>query len=283
MTGARCDGRLRDEWQTIAGRRWYARVSADPAPLGVPPVVLVHGLGASSRYMVPTARCLAPHFPTLAPDLPGFGRSQSPARPLDVPGLADALASWMEARRLPPAVLLANSLGCQVAVDLALRHPRLVGWLVLAGPTGDPKLETLPRYLWLLLRDIPLESPTLVLKVATDFLKAGPVRLLRTGRAMLRDPITAKLPRISQPTLVVRGGRDPIASRGWAEEAAGLLPRGRLVALPDATHAVNDSAPVALLDLVRALLAEDRRPSRAGSAHRATSEEAPAWIERPSR
>lgn len=251
-----CDGRLRDDWRVVGGRRWYARVSVDAAPAGSPPVVLVHGLGVSSRYMVPTARCLGPRFPTLVPDLPGFGWSEQPERTLDVPDLADALAGWMGARELPPAVLLANSLGCQVAVDLALRHPDLVGWLILAGPTGDPAVRSLPRYAWRLLRDVPRESPTMVLGEVWDYLRAGPRRVIGTALAMMRDPMVAKLPDVRQPTVVVRGGRDPICPQRWGEEAARLLPRGRLVVVPGAAHVVNDSAPRVLLREVRALLAD---------------------------
>lgn len=220
-----------------------------------PPVVLVHGLGVSSRSMVPTARCFAPHFPTLAPDLPGFGRSERPERTLDLPGLAAALAGWMRARRLPPAVLLANSLGCQIAVDLALRHPGPVGWLMLVGPTGDPDVRSLPRYAWRLLRDIPQESPAMVLGELPDYLRAGPRRLIGTAQAMLRDPMVANLAQVRQPTVIVRGARDPICPRRWAENATGLLPRGRGVVVPGAAHAVNDSDPGALLREVRALLA----------------------------
>src|SRR5690349_14885909 len=43
---------FRDVWATVDGRRVYARVCAD-APAGAVPVVLVHGLGVSGRYMLP--------------------------------------------------------------------------------------------------------------------------------------------------------------------------------------------------------------------------------------
>jgi pimeloyl-ACP methyl ester carboxylesterase len=42
----------------------------------------------SGRYMLPTARHLAPQFPVYVPDLPGFGGSSKPAKALDVPALA---------------------------------------------------------------------------------------------------------------------------------------------------------------------------------------------------
>ncbi|WP_292510847.1 alpha/beta fold hydrolase, partial [Methylobacterium sp.] len=62
----------------------YARVSINPVPDNRLPVILVHGLGMSSRYMIPLARHLAPHFRVYAPDLPGFGLSDKPHRALTV-------------------------------------------------------------------------------------------------------------------------------------------------------------------------------------------------------
>ena len=224
---------------------------------GQAPIVLVHGLGVSSRYMTPTARRLAPRFPVYAPDLPGFGRSERPDRVLSVSGLAAILARWMQAMALERAVLLGNSLGCQIIVDLAIRYPERVGWVVLVGPTRDPAAPSLLRQFGRLLLDIPREPLLLDLIQAWAYMRAGPRRTFHTARAMVRDPIEAKLPLVRQPALVVRGGRDPIVSQRWAEEATRLLPRGRLVVVPGAAHAVNYNAPTALVDAVCDFLARD--------------------------
>jgi pimeloyl-ACP methyl ester carboxylesterase len=85
--------------------------------------VLVHGLGLSGRYMLPLAACLADAYRVFLPDLPGFGDSSHPHEVLDVGGLADALAAWLDAMDLPRVALLGNSFGCQIIVDLAARHP----------------------------------------------------------------------------------------------------------------------------------------------------------------
>ena len=69
------------------------------------PVVLVHGLGMSSRYMVRAGQRLRAHAQVWAPDLPGFGRSERPRSVLSVSQLASALANWCEAVGLGPAVL----------------------------------------------------------------------------------------------------------------------------------------------------------------------------------
>ena len=102
-----------------------------------PSVVLVHGLGLSSRYMVPIAERLMPHCSVYAPDLPGFGKSEHPPHPLNVRQMADALDVGMEAIGLNCASFIGNSMGCQAIVDLAVRFPQRVKSAVLTGPTFD--------------------------------------------------------------------------------------------------------------------------------------------------
>ena len=116
----------------------HARVSVDSVPPGRPPVVLVHGLIVSSRYLVPLAARLARDYPVYAPDLPGYGESAKPGRVLNVPELADALAAWMRAVGLDRAALIGNSFGCQILADFGVRYPDRIERAVLLGPTGDP-------------------------------------------------------------------------------------------------------------------------------------------------
>src|SRR3712207_4254294 len=138
-------GRLTSTWTTVNGLALHARVPVDPAPAGSPVVVLVHGLGVSSRYMAPTARRLAPSYRVYAPDLPGFGRSAKPPQILTIEELTDALAGWMEAVGIDRAALLGNSLGCQIIVDFALRYPERITRAVLVGPTMDRGARTALR------------------------------------------------------------------------------------------------------------------------------------------
>jgi len=91
------DQRLGSVWVEVGGLRMHARAATDAAHGLALPVVLVHGLVVSSRYMIPLAERLAERAHVYAPDLPGFGKSYHPDGPLDMAGLADALAGWMRA------------------------------------------------------------------------------------------------------------------------------------------------------------------------------------------
>src|SRR5215213_12031128 len=115
--------KLKSSWTMVNGLSMYARFSVEPRLESRPAVVLVHGLVVSSRYMIPVAERLASYYRVYAPDLPGFGKSAKPPRALDMPELADFLDAWMQAISLESAVLIGNSMGCQVIAHLAVRHP----------------------------------------------------------------------------------------------------------------------------------------------------------------
>jgi pimeloyl-ACP methyl ester carboxylesterase len=245
--GVLTEAPLRSVWTRVDGLRVHARASAWATQRDAPTAVLVHGFVVASAYMLPTARRLHPRWRVFAPDLPGFGASDHPGSPCTVHGLAEALAEWMRLRRLRGVTLLGNSLGCQVVVELAVRFPELVGELVLVGPTVDPAARTVARQLGRLLRDVPLERPGLLPIHVRDWIRAGPRQILGALHAAVDDRIEQKLPLVRAPALVVVGERDPLVPRPWAEQATALLPRGRLVVVPGASHAVNYSAPEALV------------------------------------
>jgi pimeloyl-ACP methyl ester carboxylesterase len=254
---------LKSEWTDVGGRRMHARISTRPLPPDAPTIVLVHGIGVSGRYLVPTALRLATTCRVYVPDLPGFGLSAQPSEILDVPALADALAAWMRVMELPRAALLGNSFGCQIIAELGVRHPVLMSRAVLQGPTMDPRARSVPRQLWRWAFNSPFEPAvawtSLGSVVRQDYRDAGVRRVIATFRHALRDRIEDKLPRLEAPTLVVHGARDPIVPQRWAEEAARLLPRGRLVVVPGAAHTMCFTSPDALARVVRPFVAADRR------------------------
>ncbi|MDT4955050.1 MAG: hypothetical protein QOJ02_3188 [Acidobacteriota bacterium] len=242
--------RLESAWTKVGGLRLHSRISVNSAEMNLPPLILVHGLGVSSRYMIPLAERLASHRRVYALDLPGFGRSGRPRRPLNITELADALADWMRETGLDGASLLANSIGCQVVVDLAIRRPELVGRIILVSPTVDRQARTVVRQFFRLLLDIPREPLRLPFIALLDYAQAGFGRAAQTFGYALQDLIEDKLPHVSQPTLVVRGERDPIVSQAWVEEVHGLLPESSLVVIAGAAHGVNYNSPEELARVV---------------------------------
>jgi pimeloyl-ACP methyl ester carboxylesterase len=242
---------LRSVWLCVGGLRVHARVAGDKA--GATPVVLVHGLGVSSRYMVPIGAELSDEFAVYAVDLPGHGRSDTPPRTLDVPALAAALAQWMDAAGLRRAALLGNSMGCQIAVELAVRHPERVERLVLVGPTVDPQARSAIRQFARLLASTRAERPSIIAIAALDYMRMG-LAYFRELRHMLEHRTEERLPRVTVPALIVRGSRDHIVPRAWAEQAARLIPDARLATVERGGHALNYSQPLELARIARPFL-----------------------------
>jgi pimeloyl-ACP methyl ester carboxylesterase len=205
--------------------------------------VLVHGLGVSARYFLPLMERLAGDAEVHAPELPGCGRSSRPARVLSVPEQAQVVSDWLDAVALPAVDVVANSLGCQIALELAAARPERVRTLVLVGPTTDAAARSFPRQLARLLADTLREPLPLSWIVASDYLRAGPMRVARTASAMIAHPAVDVARRVAAPTLVVRGGRDPIAPRRWTQELAAALRHGRTAEVTGAAHAAHYSHP----------------------------------------
>lgn len=206
-------------------------------------LILVPGLVVTSRNVVPTGRRLQDRFSVYCLDLPGFGPSDNPTRVCNVPQLAASLLAWMDAAGLPDAHLLGNSFGCQVVAEAAVQQPGRVKSLILTGPALDPAIRSFWRPVWRLLMDC-FHEPMLVPPTLYDFWETGLWRVLGVYRSCLGDRIEDKLPRLAQPTLLVRGERDVICRADWLERMREMLAgQAEVRTLPGAPHAVVWSTP----------------------------------------
>jgi 2-hydroxy-6-oxonona-2,4-dienedioate hydrolase len=237
-------------------------------------IVCVHGAVISSRYFGRLSAELSSEYRVLMPDLPGYGRSDSPPDVLEVEGLAEALAGWAAALELRGAVWLGNSLGCQVIAELARRRTELVAALIFVGPTLEPAARSALRVLWRLALDAPMERIALLVAWVRDLVSAGLRRAVATIGVATRDRIEERLETVAVPLLVIRGERDPLVGAGWAREIADRaasrtaaaantafaaapekLPAPPTVAVvAGAAHAAHDSHPREVADLVRGFI-----------------------------
>jgi 2-hydroxy-6-oxonona-2,4-dienedioate hydrolase len=231
---------LRSAYDTINAVRIHSLVSAEPR--GGTPIVFVHGLGVSTRYMEPTMALLARDFDVAGPDFPGFGRSGSPAHILSVAELAGVLSAWLDARGIGPAIFVGNSFGCQIIVECVARSPARALGIVLNAPTIDPAHRSVWTMLWRVLRDVPNEPLSLAVLVARDYLRAGPRRILATLDRAIADRIEEKLPLLGMPVVVVCGAHDPVVTVRWGSEVARLVGIERTGAAGGTMQCVDDAA-----------------------------------------
>lgn len=104
------------------------------------PVVLLHGLTATRRYVVMGSRTLERSgHRVLAYDARGHGRSAPAAEGrYDYPRLIADLLAALDALGIERATLAGASMGAHTAVGFALAHPERVAALCLITPAFDP-------------------------------------------------------------------------------------------------------------------------------------------------
>ena len=220
-----------------------------------PPLVLVAGLGLSGRYLLPLGAELAERHDVWIPDLPGFGRSEAPSRKvLGMAELGDATVAWMDAVGMRRAVLVANSAGCQIAVEAAARHADRIGGMVLEAPTIDASARSVIRHLGRVVLDSFHEPFSLWWVQIFDWLDTGPRRLVGTVRHTFAHRVEERLPLVTCPAVVVRGSLDRIVPMRWAAQVAAALPHGTLRLEDGASHAMPYSAPQRLAATVTAFV-----------------------------
>jgi pimeloyl-ACP methyl ester carboxylesterase len=106
------------------------------------PVVLLHGLTATRRYVVMGSRALERSgHRVVAYDARGHGASTGPDDPdaYDYDDLVEDLRAVLDDRGIDRAVLVGASMGAHTAVRMALDHPERVAGLVIATPAFDPE------------------------------------------------------------------------------------------------------------------------------------------------
>jgi pimeloyl-ACP methyl ester carboxylesterase len=124
-----------------AGRFRFARVQTGSGSYSMleagtgPPVVMLHGLGATKAEFLPTVSALARDYRTIAVDLLGFGDSDKPLGASYGPDFqARGIARLLDALGLERAHFVGHSMGGRIALELGFRSPERTLGLVLMTP-----------------------------------------------------------------------------------------------------------------------------------------------------
>ena len=190
------------------------------------PVVLVHGMTASTDWWRPTIAALEPHHDVRIVELRG----------LPVREAAQRLAEWLATEDLRGAALVGHSMGGTVAVETAAQAPEAVGRLVLIAPAGIFPSRSRRSYTLPLARSTLMRAPTQLPRMVRDTVRVGPLRLWHMSSDLLRGDITPALRAVRAPSLVVWGAEDRLLPPWLAEEFRTLIPDCRLVVLPKCGH-----------------------------------------------
>ena len=232
-----------------------------------PLVLFLGGLGTTRTGFDPQLAALGPEHRCVAWDMPGYGASPAPAQGLSFPLLADAAAGLIETLGEARAHLVGLSLGGQVALHTALRHPARVRSLALLDSSPAFGLDGTDPEAWKRLRldgldagQTPAEMAEPVMRsiMAPDTgesaLAAAVASMSRISSSGLRAAIEclpshdvrARLGEITVPTLVLVGERDEETPLSYAEALAAGIEHARLQIIPGAGHVSNLEAPEAV-------------------------------------
>lgn len=228
-------------------------VLADPdTATPAPAVVLIHGIGASHRYLRRLHGLLAKTVDTYSIDLPGFGATPRPEQTLTVADHAGYILGAMEQLGVREFVIVGHSMGSQFALEAGLQQPGRISHMVLMGPVVDSKRHTLAQQAMSLGRDCLIhESPSSNALVFTDYLRCGPSWYLKTARVMMDYPTEQKITGAAAPVLMVRGADDPVATREWCRRLAGLAPDGRMLEIQGTGHVVQHNRATEVAEAIR--------------------------------
>jgi pimeloyl-ACP methyl ester carboxylesterase len=199
-------------------------------------VVLIHGVGVSSRYWIPAQLALAAtgRFRVHALDLPAFGKSETPPWELTVKNLTHHLLEWIHAVIPGEVDLVGQSLGCEFAVLGGLAMADRVGRIVLAAPNGLPDARPVFPQLLSAAVDATREPGRLFGAVLPDYFRCGPFRILKMLIEQREDRSEEVLHLLRQPTLLVRGERDAVVSARRIEAIRTILPHAETATIPGA-------------------------------------------------
>jgi 2-hydroxy-6-oxonona-2,4-dienedioate hydrolase len=213
------------------------------------PVILLHGGGGTGRAFLSQLDYLGSRgIRVLAPDMPGFGKSDWFDGISRVPHIGPVLYEWLDVLGLTAAVVGGNSMGGRVALSMASQHPERVRGLVILDSVG------------LTLADVPVVNPlTLPMaqytqglvydaaryKAHTPYRTLDDARELNRGRGSfarymeegeLRPDPGLQLDRLSMPTLLVWGREDKIVPLAYGQALNDALADSELLIIDQCGH-----------------------------------------------
>lgn len=262
-----------------AGR---ARIAYEVTGAGHDAVLLVHAGVTDRRGWAHVVERLAQRCRCVTYDQRGHGETEYEPEDGWSP-VADAVAV-LDAVGVDRAIVVAGSMGGQVAIDLALAHPERVRALALIGTAvrGAPypdleegataelnarieaawdaedldEVNRLETWLWL---DGPEAQEGRVGGAARELFGDMNGRVLRAPEPGPEAELPAAWPRLGQigvPTLLLVGRLDAEDILVVDEQAAGLIPGARLVWLDGVAHVPHLEADPATLDAITGFVDE---------------------------
>ncbi len=249
-----------------------------------PALLLIHGFPLSSQMWEPQLEDLADFVRVVAPDLRGYGGSDSVPGPYSITLLADDCADLLGHLNVAtPFVVCGLSMGGYIALEFYRRYPEQVAGLILAstragadsveGQAGRDKAAELAKtegatavsagMLPKMLAEHNFETDDELVDYVKEIMSTASLNGVVGALAAMRDRIdsTPMLGDIDVPVLIIHGADDQLIPVSEAEAMHNAIPDSELVIIPDAGHLPNLEQPDlfndAVIDFLEELLEEE--------------------------
>ena len=238
------------------------------APVSEVPVLFLHGSGPGVTAWSNFGGNLpyfADRFRTILLDMPGFGRSSDHEWERAYPLVAaDALDAFLEAKDIAQVDIVGNSMGGNVAAELALAHPERVRKMALMGPGGlaaplfspepsegsrrlfeflqDPSDEKMSAWVDTMVGNKKIVDDELIRARTEAATAPGAVQRIYSIFGSILDPnkeytpLYARASKIRQETMLIWGRDDRMLPYEQAHFAFRQLPRAELHAFSRCGH-----------------------------------------------
>jgi magnesium chelatase accessory protein len=273
---------------TAGGLSWHVQTMGQG-----PPLLLLHGTGASTHSWRDLMPLLAERFSVIAPDLPGHGFTQAPDSDLlSLPAMARALSALLAALRVSPEIVVGHSAGAAIAMRMVLTRAIAPRSLVSLNGALLP-FRGVASQLFPSLAKLLVLNPFVPRFFAWRAGSANAVEQLLQGTGSHLDPRGLELyqclfsnrvhvastlammanwdldalgrsfGKLDLPVLLVVGAGDKAVSPNDAREVTKRLPNARIETVQGAGHLAHEEKPEAV---ARLILAEMPPAAAAGGA-----------------
>lgn len=226
-------------------------------------LLFLHG-ASGMPAILPCLQKLAEHFDVVVPEHPGYGRSDEPEWLENIHDMAYFYLDFMERLALEDVVLVGNSMGGWIALEIAVRSTERIKSMVVVSPAGVKVPGVLPADTFLmsheeqvraLVHDQKVAQARLAEPMTPEAIDIGLKNRHTTARLAweprFHDPHLPKwLHRIDVPVTIVWGERDRILPAGFAPAIQKLIAGSRLEILPDCGHLPHAEKPDQFVEIV---------------------------------
>ncbi|MBC8503920.1 MAG: alpha/beta fold hydrolase [Anaerolineales bacterium] len=241
------------------------------------PLLLLHGLGSSSRDWEKQIPAFAEYFQVITFDARGHGSTDKPRGPYSISMFTEDTAAFMKAIDIGQAHVVGISMGGMIAFQVAVDHPELIRSMTIANATPELLVQTFKDRMVVLQREFIVRligmrkmgevlGARLFPKAEHDDIRNVFVErwaendsraYLASMRSLVNWSVMEHIESIEIPTLVIAADQD-YTWIGEKETFVAMMQNAELVVIVDSRHATPAEKPEEFNRVVMDFLAKQR-------------------------